>query len=235
MPVKKHLKYILDTVMILAMPVLMAYSLLGEALHEWLGIGVTIAFLVHHILNYHWIKGLFKGRYPVSRILNLVVNLLLAVVMILLPVSGILMSRHVLASWKIASLTGTARTVHLLISYWGYLLMSFHIGLHGGAMKGCLPKAKRHSAVYKTVGYFGLALVCGYGLYAFGRRNLADYLFLKSHFVFFDYSESVAFFLLDYLSIMILTACIGSVLTCLLRKVSGVGHFMWKGKTNEKK
>lgn len=223
MPVKKYFRYILDAVMVLAMPVLMTYSLVGEAFHEWLGIAITFAFLAHHILNYHWIKGMFKGHYTISRSLNLAVNLLLAIVMILLPVSGILMSRHVLVSWRAASLTGTARTVHLLVSYWGYLLMGFHVGLHGSAIKGCLPKRKKRSAAYRTMQYLLLALICGYGVYAFTHRGLANYLFLKTQFVFFDYSEPVALFLLDYFSIMALAACIGFALICLLRRMSG-GH-----------
>lgn len=234
MPAKKYLRRILDAVMVLVMPVLMAYSLVGEAFHEWMGVAITIAFLVHHILNYHWIKGISKGHYSVSRFVNLVVNLLLAIVMVLLPLSGILMSRHVLASWRVASLTGTARMVHLLTSYWGYLLMSFHIGLHGSSIKACLPKRKRRFAVYRAVAYLGLALVCSYGIYAFIHRNLAEYLFLKTQFVFFDYSEPVALFLLDYLSIMVLVACIGYALICLLRRISG-GHSKLKGETNEKK
>lgn len=41
-----------------------------------------------------------------------------------------------------------------------------------------------------------------YGLYAFVKRNIASYLFLQVHFVFFDYSEPVIFYILDYAAAM---------------------------------
>ena len=43
-------------------------------------------------------------------------------------------------------------------------------------------------------------------------------MFLKLPFVFFDYGEPFVFFLLDYISIMILFAMIGYGVTLLLTK-----------------
>lgn len=40
---------------------LMAYSLIGEALHEWLGIGMLLLFVLHHILNASWYRNLRRG------------------------------------------------------------------------------------------------------------------------------------------------------------------------------
>lgn len=217
---KKYMKRVLDLFMLLAMPVLMAYSLVGEAFHEWLGIATAVAFLLHHVLNFNWIKNLFRGRYSAYRVGSLVVNLLLAATMVLLPVSGILMSGHILISWKVPAWTGTARTLHLCVSYWGYLLMSFHLGMHWSVLKGCIPKIKLQSTVHKAVAYLFLVLICGYGVYAFIHRGFTDYLFLKTHFMFFDYSEPVALFLLDYLAVMVLVSSVGSSLTALMRKKS---------------
>jgi len=53
------------------------------------------------------------------------------------------------------------------------------------------------------------AVLAGYGIYAFVKRGFADYLFMKSVFVFFDFSEPVIFFLVDYAAVMILFALIG--------------------------
>ncbi len=55
---------------------------------------------------------------------------------------------------------------------------------------------------------------------AFVRRDMGLYLLLKSHFVFFDYSEPLALFLLDYLAVMGLFVTIGQTLPRIyLRKV----------------
>lgn len=46
--------------------------------------------------------------------------------------------------------------------------------------------------------------------------NVGLYLLLKSHFVFFDYSEPLALFLLDYLTVMGLFVAIGYFINTLL-------------------
>ena len=45
-------KAALDGLMILLLPVLMAYSLVGEQLHEWLGVLMLLLFVGHHALNW---------------------------------------------------------------------------------------------------------------------------------------------------------------------------------------
>ena len=54
--------------------------------------------------------------------------------------------------------------------------------------------------------------VSGYGIFAFFRRSLPDYLFLRTHFVYFDFEEPLIFFYLDYLCIMVLVAFVGYIL-----------------------
>lgn len=43
-------------------------------------------------------------------------------------------------------------------------------------------------------------------------------MFLISHFVFFDYSEPVIFFFLDYIAVMWMFAYIGNIVMTLLKK-----------------
>ena len=45
---------------------LMAYQVTGEALHEWIGIGMTILVIIHQILNRKWYGAIFKGKYNPS-------------------------------------------------------------------------------------------------------------------------------------------------------------------------
>lgn len=42
---------------------LMAYSLSEQKIHEWIGIGILLLFLIHHGLNLQWLRALSKGRY----------------------------------------------------------------------------------------------------------------------------------------------------------------------------
>lgn len=52
------------------------------------------------------------------------------------------------------------------------------------------------------------AIAC-YGCYAFIKRDIFDYMFLRTHFVFFDYSEPLVFFILDYVAVMGMFVFIG--------------------------
>ena len=100
--------------MVILLPLLMAYSLLGETAHEWLGIAMSAPFIFHHVLNWKWYGGLCKGRYSTVRTLGAVTGLLLLADMIALPVSGVMMSRHVFTFLNAGSGMALARTIHLL-------------------------------------------------------------------------------------------------------------------------
>ena len=55
---KKKLRIVIDSGMVLLLPLLMAYSLVGEAAHEYLGIGMFLLFISHHILNICFMDGI---------------------------------------------------------------------------------------------------------------------------------------------------------------------------------
>ena len=171
-----------------------------------------LLFLCHHLLNQHWHKSLTRGRYSPARVLSAVVNLLLLIIMLALMWSGITQSKYLFAFLPQGGGALIARTVHLAAAYWGFVLMSFHTGLHGGMF---LKLGKKIFPLSKTPKYGGivarLAAVCIsiYGVYALSRRQLGEYMFLKTQYVFFDFNEPLFFFVADYISIMLLFAFSG--------------------------
>ena len=198
----KKLRMIIDILMVVLLPLLMAYSLIGEKLHEILGISIFALFIAHHIINRKWWMSLFKGKYNSVRILNTVVNLFLAVFMILQPISGILMSKYILKNVMISGTASTMRKIHMTLAYWGFIMLSFHLGLHIKAMS---EKINKHmNKAIRTVIAVLFLLIAAYGVYAFKKRGLGDYLMMKVMFAFFDYKESKVRFLLDYAAIMVL-------------------------------
>ena len=90
----KKARVIIDFSMMILLLMLMAYSLIGETLHEIVGTLIFVLFIVHHIINRKWTSALFKGKYKPVRIFQTVINVLIFIVMILQPVSGILLSKH---------------------------------------------------------------------------------------------------------------------------------------------
>ena len=218
----KKARMIIDILMVILLPLLMAYSLIGENIHEVIGICMFAVFLAHHVINRKWWTGLFtpkragevssghfdrKGKYNAIRILNAVINLLLAVYMILQPISGILMSKYVLKEVTINGASATLRTIHMTMAYWGFVLMSFHLGLHVRAVTA--PFAKKMNKTVKMVFMILFLIIFVYGVYAFAKRGIGDYLLMKVMFAFFDFGESRVRFLLDYAAVMVLVASIG--------------------------
>ena len=127
---KKRIQLIIDITMAVLLPLLMAYSLIGEAFHEVVATAIFVLFIVHHILNRKWYGVLFKGKYTARRVFQTVLNTLLLVVMILQPVSGILMSKHLFMFLPSLPISAQVRSIHMLLAYWGYVLMCVHAGTH---------------------------------------------------------------------------------------------------------
>lgn len=120
---KQVMRMLADICMTVLMPLLIAYSLIGEAAHEWMGIFMFLLFIFHHALNFTWHKNLFRGHYSVSRILRTISDLLLVPVMLILPLSEIMMFRYLFSGF--GDDLSFARTMHLLASYWGVCLCRY--------------------------------------------------------------------------------------------------------------
>ena len=218
---KALIKLAVDVLMTLALLFLMGYHLWGEALHEWVGAGMLLLFIAHHILNGHWYKTLFKGKYNALRILTLCTTSLVLVSMLAGLYSGIVMSRYVFDFLPFGGGMSLARRLHILGAYWGFLLMSLHLGVHWNMILGMLRKTARikgSSKVRSIIAFIiGLA-IAGYGVWAFIGRAFPTYLLLKSEFVFLDYSEPKILFYIDYLALMGLCIFIAYYSTKLIRK-----------------
>lgn len=188
-----------------ALPVLMAYSLAGETLHEIVGSAMLVIFITHHILNRKSTAAMFKGRQTPARIFNTVLNIILFAVMILLPVSGIVMSKHLYTFLPTDGLSAIARTAHLLLSYWGFALLSLHLGLHADIWLNRLKKKKAAFVAFPII----LTLIAAFGAYVFISNRIYEYMFLKTQFVFFDFDKPLILTLCENLSTLVLFAWIG--------------------------
>lgn len=213
---KKRIRQLVDIGMVILLPLLMAYSLIGEKFHEIIGTFMAILFLIHLIQNSKWVAAIPKGRYNSRRIFQTVLDLMLLIFMILQPLSGILMSKHLYTFIQISGISSVMRGIHMTLAYWGFVLMSIHAGTH---LQPLLKGFRTDRAGFLVTGSIVLTmLICLYGIYAFIKRQLPSYLFLHTMFAFFDFSESRILFILDYLAIMILFAVFGLLIIAGLSK-----------------
>lgn len=214
-------KITVDILMLAAMPVLMTYMMAGEELHEWLGTGIFVLFILHHVLNFQWIKNLFRGKYTISRIVKTTVNVLILLMIIGQAYSGIVLSRYVFSDLDIHASRANARSIHMFCSYWGFVLMSLHFGFHWDMFLGIARKFIKKKFVLITAMLRVLAVgIAGYGIYAFQKRQMGLYMTMKMHFAFFDMEEPLVLFLLDNLAVVGLFAAIGYYMMSALKMIS---------------
>ena len=115
-----------------------------------------------------------------------------------------------------------ARRLHILGAYWGFILMSIHLGLHWNMF---LAVGKKRAGFLKSskvcgIFLFILGLVTAlYGAVVFIKRDWVTYLLLRTEFVFLDYQEPVWSFYLDYICLMGLWIFLAHYLSKGLRRL----------------
>lgn len=214
-------KICVDIAMTVALLLLMAYELIGKAAHEWIGVSIFVLFVLHHILNGKWSRNLLKGKYTPFRIWQTVLVLLVLISMIGSMISGIILSKYAFDFLSIRSGQSWARTVHLLCSYWGFVVMSLHLGLHWSMVMGMAKK--QHGALLRfRVWVFRAAatVIAVYGVFALVHREIGSYMFLKNEFVYFNFKEPLVLFFLDYLTVMGLFVFLGHYFAGFLKYLS---------------
>lgn len=96
MKAKYIFQVVQDMVMMIILLSLMGFHLWGESIHEWLGIAFLLIVLLHNGLNIHWIRKLAQGEYSAFRIVQVTVNIILALLFLFAIISGLMLSKHVL-------------------------------------------------------------------------------------------------------------------------------------------
>lgn len=197
---RAKIKIIIDTGMIILVLLQMAYHIIGDSLHRWLGIMLFVLMILHNILERKWYLGLFKGKYTPMRFFRTVINILLLASFLCVAVSAVFLSSTLSSLFHLKA-TMLGRRMHMVFTTWSFVLMSAHVGLHWNITIGAIRKwIKRTQYLYQV----SLLLVSAYGLYAFISRNLLQRMFLLSEYAFFDYEEPVILLIIDYVTILCL-------------------------------
>lgn len=213
---KQKVKITIDILMILCLFILSGYQFFTQEVHEWLGMIMFILFIIHNVLNFHWYSKIIKGKYSIIRIIYLVINILVLISMLVQMYSGIVMSQYILTSLNIPGHISTVRKLHILGAYWGFILIGLHLGIHWSTLIKRIKIKKYLSINLSTLSFILSMIIALYGIYAFLKRDFLTYLFLKSEFVFMNFSEFQLFFYIDYLAIISLCVFIAHYGTKIL-------------------
>ncbi len=210
-----------DILMVILFILLMADQHTGNGAHEWLGIFLFAAFLLHTWLNRAWYKTLTKGRYNASRTFRLLLNALLLLSLAGTIASAVPISRTVFA---FAEFEGELflRTLHVCCAHWCFLLAAAHLGLY---WKRFCTSFLQHmpfsrSGRYSRVSFVLCLTIALHGVYAFHCRELIFSLTMQSSFM--PWNENTALFLLDYSTIFFLCSWTASSLLSLITAAKGM-------------
>lgn len=190
----------IDIIMSILLVLHMLYLLIGESYHEWVGILLILMFAIHNIINRKWYKAIPKGKYRRKRIIHTAINAACIISGFLLLISGLSMARHSLSIAIIPM--GTARIMHMLAAYWGFIAISLHAGLH------MVPLMRK--ACMNLAGKITMLIIIAGGLCSFIRERIPCYLLLIDEFVFFDFSTPLPVLILEYMLIMCLFMILGA-------------------------
>ena len=214
---KQKIKLAVDLVMTITLLLLMLFQITGQQVHEYLGIMMLCLFLEHNFLNRKWYRHLFKGKYKFYRLVQTILNICILITMLGLGYSGMVMAQYV--PFSISESISLARRLHLACSYWGFVLMSVHLGMHLRQMMNMFKKYIHLKTNVLKIIKLMIVIICLYGIYCFIQNNMMSYMFLINEFVFFDFEKNTFIVLLEYLSVMELWVNIGYFITRMILKV----------------
>lgn len=211
-----NFKIVIDIMLITALLLSMAYLLIGIDNHEIVGTVFFLLFIVHIILNRRWFSSIFKGKYSAVRILRTGINLMSVVMMAGLIISGLIFATYTPSFIKTAGSIDMARQLHMITSYWSFVLLSVHLGMNLSVVSNAVKANYIFKEFFRLI---GIVLAC-YGVYAFMKHDLLMYMFLQQEFVFFDTKQPLALFFTDYISIMCFGGIIGHSIMRLSAKLN---------------
>ncbi len=214
------MRNIMNLVMILCILVVMDYSYTTNAIHEILGLFIGLLFIIHNALNRHWYTAIGKGKMNILRILRTITNVLLLVMMLLVTVTGVLISQTVFSVFPLSQKLWVHQ-LHTLSAYLGFILSAIHLGFRWNALWGKISHRLRIDCMnfrYIILNRIALLLLIGYGIYASFIRHIGSKLLLLHGFNDWTATPSLVGFIFDHMAIMGCYAAITYLLTQMLQK-----------------
>lgn len=194
------MRKIIDILMMILLLLVMAYPFTGQSIHIILGIMMVICFLIHHYLNRKWYLSLFKGKTTPIKTLFIGINSLLLICVLAIALSGLTLAGYVpLMSYYLA------RKIHLVCSYWSYLLMGLHVGLH----------VRVNQLIKNKICIYVLLIL---GVILFIKNQFIVYLFHLTDFLYVSDSMNIVLYIIEYFIIFILFVILMNEIMKELRK-----------------
>ena len=199
MKANRAMKIVVDIALSAVLVATMSTALVQEVPHEWLGIALFVLMVTHVVLNRKWILGIIRSRRKAPYTLHLILIAALLVCLVGMIASSLVLSKHVFGFLPALPGASWARRIHMLFSYWMFVLAFAHVGLHIRIPRRMAPWKLRVMRV-------AAAAVAAYGAYAFARLGLFAYLTGQVQFAMADFSTPLAVTFARYAGVAALVA-----------------------------
>jgi hypothetical protein len=131
---KTVLNLLLDTGLLLTLFLMYEVKATGEAIHEWLGVGIALVMIVHILLHWQWVLTVtqrfltgLKAEPRVQYILNIGIFIGFTTIIF----SGLMISRSILPIFGLqGSNSWFWKWLHIQSADITFMLAALHIALH---------------------------------------------------------------------------------------------------------
>ena len=156
------------------------------------------------------------------RIVMTTVNIILIASFLLTAFCGMSMSGHAVPFLYGMAPASFVRRMYLSMSFWSFVLMGIHLGLHIMTIFVKMRISKKANLVLQMT----LAATGGCGFWLFLKNRIPDYLFFRVPFAMLDYEKAAGIVLLENVIMLIFWVFVGMQVMNMLIK---------KGKNQKKK
>lgn len=229
---KKKMRIRLDVLMFFTLFLVMGVQFFGSLRHEIFGTAMFLFVALHLLFNRKWFAGLLCGSWNAARIFRTVLNISLVADIVCVMASGMMLSRHLFAFFPFDGGMSVARKMHLSATSFLFVLAAFHLGLHAN---GIVNRTRRFASIQNCAWVLKMLLALdvlglAYGIFAFIKRDVLDYLFLRTLFPFLDAEEPKILFYADYAAMFLAFASISFWMVKILAKISKNKESSLQGK-----
>lgn len=131
---KTKINLIVDSVLFLVFLVVYQAKATGDTIHEWLGVSIAVAIIVHILLHWSWVVTIsqrFFQKIQTEPRINYVLNAGLFICFSTIIFSGLMISRSVLPFFGLeVADTSFWKTVHFTAADASLWLAALHVALH---------------------------------------------------------------------------------------------------------
>lgn len=149
----------------------------GLGFHEIAGLSLGLAFIIHILLNFRWVKQvtlkIFSSKMNFKTRLGYIIDVLLLIIMGIIVITGVLISK-VLFSNIGSRNSSVYKILHMSLSYTALLLIGIHIGLHWNWVMNVFKKIFKIPArnkILQAVAVLGVLLTFAFGAYNIYSTN----------------------------------------------------------------